>query len=47
MASEMQRAYGENEIRLARRSLWATTAMILAVVAAVMAGMTVIRVVVW
>ena len=46
-ASEMQRAYGENEIKLARRSLWATMAMILAVVAAVMAGMTVIRVVVW
>ena len=47
MASEMQRAYGENEIRLARRSLWAMTAMILAMVAAVMADLTVIRVVVW
>ena len=45
-ASEMQRAHEENEANLLRRSQWAASALILAVMAAVLAGITAIMVIV-
>ena len=45
-ADEMQRAYEENEAKLQRRGQWAAGALILAVTAAVLAGITAIMVIV-
>ena len=45
-ASEMQRAYEENAAKQAKRGTWATAALILAVVAAALAGITAIPIIV-
>ncbi len=45
-ANEMQRAFDENEVKLARRGRWAAATLIFAVAAAVLAGATAILVVV-